>query len=223
MTYRPIIHIVVEGETEEAFVNHVLTAAFKQLEISPKKPRNLRSWKSVRDFIVRLLNNKSNTKSESYVTTMFDFYGLPSSFPGLQEAKGKTAPPDKAHVIEEAMRKCVNDNRFIPYIQLHEFEALLFARPEAIAETLRPARPQEWQKELRDIEKNFPNNPEYINQRDQYAPSKRLKRHFPEYEKVVHGPLIAERIGLPTVCDKCSHFNDWLMKLESLRQVASKP
>jgi hypothetical protein len=50
------------------------------------------------------------------------------------------------------------------------------------------------------------------------APSKRIIAEIPEYDgqKATSGPLIAGRIGLPTLREKCAHFAEWLHRLEGL-------
>jgi hypothetical protein len=60
--------------------------------------------------------------------------------------------------------------------------------------------------------------PEEINEGATTAPSKRIIRHLPVYErsKVRVGAAAAAAIGLPALREKCPHFNDWLSRLESL-------
>lgn len=60
-------------------------------------------------------------------TTMFDLYALPDDFPGYETAKAIGEPYVRVAALETAFAEAINDGRFIPYIQLHEFEALLFA------------------------------------------------------------------------------------------------
>jgi len=57
--------------------------------------------------------------------------------------------------------------------------------------------------------------PEDINETPEGAPSKRILRIFPGYRKLLHGPTIAERIGLKTIREQCPHFDDWLTRLEA--------
>ena len=59
-------------------------------------------------------------------------------------------------------------------------------------------------------------NPEEINDNPDSSPSKRIQRIFPEYNKVFYGSLIAQRIGIEKIREKCGHFDEWLSKLENL-------
>jgi hypothetical protein len=61
-------------------------------------------------------------------------------------------------------------------------------------------------------------SPEYIDDGEDTAPSKRIIKEIPEYEgmKASAGPLVAEKIGLTNIRKKCNHFNQWLLKIEAL-------
>ena len=65
-------------------------------------------------------------------TTMFDLYGLPHDFPGYEESTGPRDPDERVRILEDSLRENVADSRFIPYVQLHEFEALLLADPQKL-------------------------------------------------------------------------------------------
>ena len=39
---------------------------------------------------------------------------------------------------------------------------------------------------------------------------------IPGYDKRVHGPLVAEGIGMGRICSECPRFGAWLKRLESL-------
>lgn len=95
---------------------------------------------------------------------------------------------------------------------VHEFEALLFAKPEELGKALYTP---DMLPELEKIRNEFP-TPEDINDNPQTAPSKRIARLFPGYQKTLHGPLITKRIGLEIIRRECRHFNDWLTWLERL-------
>jgi hypothetical protein len=60
-------------------------------------------------------------------------------------------------------------------------------------------------------------DPEEIDDGVDTAPSKRLARIVPNYQKRLHGPLIVGRIGLDRVRDECPHFSTWLSELEALQ------
>ena len=109
------------------------------------------------------------------------------------------------------------DHRFIPYIQLHEFEALLFCGIEYIAE-LYPGcekRCEQLTQALQNV-----GNPELINNSPHTAPSKRIikaiegdnKTHY-NYNKPKTGRFVTEKIGIDELRSKCKHFDEWIEKL----------
>ena len=63
---------------------------------------------------------------------MFDLYGLPSDFPGYAKAAEELDPYSRVNVLENALQESINDWRFTPYIQIHEFESLLFSDIEKL-------------------------------------------------------------------------------------------
>lgn len=100
---------------------------------------------------------------------------------------------------------------------MHEFEGLLFSSPEAIAAvvTTDPEQADELISKLAGIAAAFP-DPELIDDSPETAPSKRLSRLVPRYRKALHGPAIAQRIGLAQLRVKCPHFAAWISRLEAL-------
>lgn len=217
------LHVICEGQTEEMFVNQVLYETFlaKDIYLLPTligkpghKGGNFRFERLFPDVRERLLSDPA-----SYCTTFFDFYGLPDDFPGKEDAKKVVSIEDKANCLTEALtgqlKKELGDaplQRFIPYVQMYEFEALLFSSPTELAEGIN-------QKNLatsfQDIRGAFP-SPEHINDSPTTAPSKRIKRLFPEYEKPIYGSLAALEMGLNTIREECPLFNGWLQMIEVL-------
>ena len=115
--------------------------------------------------------------------------------------------------------KKLQNKNFIPYFQLHEFEALLFSNPKIMEEYF-------------SLDQNVPENsflnirnefetPEHINNSRFTAPSKRIKGIIQSYDKkkTLDGASIAEKIGLPTIRSHCPHFNDWILQLENLTEL----
>jgi hypothetical protein len=102
-------------------------------------------------------------------------------------------------------RSC--DPRIIPYIQLHEFEALLFSSAAGFEMLFPDIAPQ-----VEQIIRQYP-NPELIDDHPQTAPSKRILNLCKKYDKVVDGVAIAEAIGLKTIMQQCPRFNAWLHQL----------
>jgi len=165
------------------------------------------SYQKVKNDLTRLFHDSSAI----LVTTMFDYYGLPTDFPAYAAQHGNCY--QKVKHLEDAFGRDINKQNFLPYLQLHEFEALLFSSTQDIIDTMPNS---EYKKdELNKIRYEF-NSPEEINNNPQTCPSKRLLNLFPEYTKVVFGTIISSNIGLDVIRNECSHFNDWFTKLESV-------
>ena len=179
------------------------------------------SWPAVRREIVHHLRHDR----EIMATTMTDYYGMPKSgskaWPGRAAAAALTFPQrvkavEKAlsQEIEKAMGRSFDRRRFIPFITMHEFEALLFSHSERFAAAIdRPDLARSFQ-EIRDA---FP-SPEAIDDSPVTAPSKRIEALVPGYEKPLWGALAALEIGLETMRSECPHFDCWISRLE--RQAA---
>jgi len=63
-------------------------------------------------------------------------------------------------------------------------------------------------------------SPEDIDDGPTTAPSKRLENAIRSYNKVLHGPLAVESMGLAKIRSRCPRFNDWISSLESLGRSA---
>ncbi|MCH8148657.1 MAG: DUF4276 family protein [Planctomycetes bacterium] len=214
----------VEGQTDEKFGREVVSPslATRNVFISATTPGRRRahggvpSWARAKRELLRYL--KEDT--ERFVTTMFDYYGLPSDWPGKKESKRETRPSTKAEIIEQAVHADVcatlgesfDGARFLPYIQMHEFEALLFSDTRVLAESVQRSQIQT---RLDEIIKEC-GEPERIDDDPETAPSKRICALVPRYQKVLHGIIAAKRIGLATMRDQCPHFAQWIEVLEQL-------
>ena len=220
------LHFIVEGQTEEAFVNQILSPHLANFAVWTKarcvetlRKRGVKHRGGIARYaqakrdITKWIKEDQN--SDARFTTMFDLYGLPKSFPGYQAAKLISDPYKRVKVLEDALGKDISNPRFIPYFQLHEFEALLLSDPQKFS-------PQFYDysggiQRLVNMVSRY-DSPERINDGNQTAPSKRIIAEIPRYEgsKVSAGPDIAREIGLPTLRLKCKHFGEWLGRLEAL-------
>jgi hypothetical protein len=212
--------ISVEGQTEETFVAEVLRPHFTGLGLFlipilvktrhlPGRPADRGGYLTYPKVKRELLSLLGDTSAVA-VTTMYDFYKLPDSFPGhssLPEGNGC----QRVQHLEMHLREDIDDPRFRPYLQLHEFEALLFVDIQKTTEWLLGDDQQI--NRLHRIGQAF-STPEEIDEGEQTAPSKRLKRIFPTYEKEADGPLIALDIGLSPLREACRHFDEWITWLE---------
>lgn len=122
-------------------------------------------------------------------------------------------PLDRVRFLEEQLATEINHPNFRPYIQLHEFEAILFSDPQSFSATF----PYETSaiKKLEDIRRAFA-TPEHIDNDVNNTPSKRICDILPAYVKALHGPVIASRIGLPKIRRECPHFSEWIDRLQAL-------
>jgi hypothetical protein len=125
----------------------------------------------------------------------------------------KPSGKEQADTLQQALATEVADARFVPYLQVHEYEALVLADPRRIAMLYEavPAQIEGLCEECGEFA-----TPEEIDHGRQSHPKYRIQRHFPEYDENVAGPLIAENIGLPVLRHRCPHFGEWLTRLENL-------
>lgn len=150
---------------------------------------------------------------------MLDFYGLGAGFPGTPVPLNLPNIGKAIH-IEQAIKADIcalipefrPDLRFLPYIQLHEYEGLLFSDPPTFAAGINQARLSQIFQAVRD---RFP-TPEDINDDPLTAPSKRVLDAYPQYRKVLHGTIAAQAIGIETMRRACPHFRDRLDGLEAM-------
>jgi len=212
----------VEGQTEETFVNRILRPHLWPLGINPH-PRKLGKpghYTGIVDYPRARADILTTLKEDavSFCTTMVDYYAMPSSWLGREAARQKPFS-EKPVTIEQAILADIsaalgegfNSNRFIPYVQMHEFEALLFSEPKSLAAGLESVE----ESVVRQIRDQF-SSPEEIDDSQETAPSKRIERLDPYYQKVNDGFLIAQRIGLRVMRAECPHFNAWIQRLETL-------
>jgi hypothetical protein len=213
------IHVLVEGQTEETFSNGILAARLARYDIylhatrvTTRRRGGQRVYRGgVTQYgkIRKDLHNLCRDSDVVAITTMLDFYGYP------EDAPGRATLPEgdcysQVHHLEEQMSMDIQDYRLIPNLLLHEFEALLFSSPEIF---LYCFSDKEKVKKLIEVRDAY-GTPEKINRN--MPPSIQIKEIYHEYEKVLHGNLLALEIGLDAMRGCCPHFNEWLIKLEGL-------
>ena len=224
------LNIVVEGSSEESFVNDILVGHFAPTGtyVSARKIKTgwdrihnkpakggLLKYRRFRDDVLRWIQSDRNS-SHTWYTSMLDLYAFPrdNESPYEEDIQRISDPYLKVERLEAAIAADINHERFIPYVQLHEFETFLLVDPGRLIK-MYPDRQASINRIKRDIAKK---NPEEINESPQASPSKRIIKHLPQYEfqKAQVGPLVAEDIGLTELRSKCSHFNKWINTLEAL-------
>ncbi|MCZ6860489.1 MAG: DUF4276 family protein [Alphaproteobacteria bacterium] len=220
------LHVLAEGQTEETFVNLVLRPhlAHQSVYVSvrcicPKKIRRRQAaggivpYDSFKRDLDRWIAEDSN--EDSWFTTMIDLYALPDSFPGHGPRVGQIDPFERVNAIEAAMADDQEYRRFVPYVQLHEFEALIFTDPQQLDQEFLEHEAQI--AELVEISQMF-QSPEHIDDDPATAPSKQIIKRIPEYvgRKASAGPSVAKQIGINKLRANCQHFGIWLDRLETL-------
>ena len=215
------ILILVEGQTEEIFVKTKLEPYFSPKDIfiiptiistkkvlsGPDHKGGITSYDQVKRDLLPLLHDSS----ADTVTTMIDYYALPNNFPGYNNRPSGSCYKT-VEFVEDQFGSEIDNRKFHPYLQLHEFESLVYASQDK----LHIAFPNNLDKisQIASINNSF-TTPEEINDNPETAPSKRLKKIFPEYKKPFHSKLILSQVSVDHLREKCRHFNDWITHLES--------
>ena len=201
--------IVVEGPTEEEFVDKVLANHLraKGVEPTPILPEGRGGDIKVDRLVPTFVKLTSNY---NYVTSLVDFYGF--------RDKGDDTPKELEQRIHQVVcgkiQRSWNESQLFVYVQRHEFEALLFSDVSIFGEVFYDPSNSRLEA-LRAIRNRF-STPEDINDSRDTAPSKRIGRLIPGYDKRVNGPELAEKMGLAVIREECPRFNKWLTRLESL-------
>ena len=222
------LNLVVEGQTEEGFVNSLLSPHLADRGVYARA-RCVATSRSRRKRIVyrggvidygRLRKDiviwmRQDRGADAWFSTMVDLFRFPDDFPGYADAMRRTDPYEMVEHLEQQFAEDLDHPRFIPYVQLHEFEALLLSDPQAF-EVVFPDQ-QRSIALLAQMVGRF-ESPERIDLGDQTAPSKRIAAGIPEYadQKASAGPIIARQIGLEAMCRACPHFRQWAERLEAL-------
>ena len=215
-----------EGLTEQVFCKQVLQPhLFHQgegqihtIKVENSRRRGVASRGGMGKYsaLRRQVSSQRKARRELSVffTTMIDLYGLPKDFPGRTEnTRDPVNPTPYVRALEEAFGTDIGDDRFIPHLQLHEYETLLFADPDAMLPSFENC--QRAVDGMKVIVARF-GDIELINDGENTAPSKCISKLLPAYSgrKASAGPEIAERIGMLMLRKKCPHFDTWISKLE---------
>jgi len=224
------LHMTVEGQTEQAFASHILVEHLTRFRVYLAKPRltgpsrrrpgqiprggMLKSFKPALEDMKRWLSE--DQKPDARFTMMVDFYGLPSDCPGYVDAVKLADPYAQVAKLEAALAEEIGDERFIPYFQLHEFEALILSRPERVGTRFDTS--DRATRQLVEACQKF-KSPEHIDQGRETHPKAQILKFFPDYETIADGPPLAQDIGLQAMREACPHFGQWLTALEQLART----
>lgn len=211
--------IICEGETEKEFCTTILAPYFSKQQIYLQSPLIKKSMGGIVKWndLKKQIENHLKNDTDAFVTTLIDYYGLSEKyvFPKWNIAESEPDKNKRMDILENGMLENISEEiryRFLPYIQLHEFEGLLFNEEKYFHEQI-PTNELIGTEELSDIFKSY-KNPEMINDNLETSPSHRLERIILGYNKIVYGNILAEAIGLKKIKSKSPRFNNWIKNIE---------
>lgn len=217
------VMVIAEGKTEQIFVEAILSPYLAQKNIYIYATQVTKPGQKGGDVkferVKKDLETHLKQRSDTYVTTFVDYYGI-KDWPGITEVGPQATPAQISEVVNTATKEQVVElfadqqaaRRFVPYVAIHEFEALLFSDEAILAAALDIP--------VEDVVGvvNECGEPEAVNNSRQTAPSKRLdawsaRKKFP---KTSTGIAVAKEIGVTKMREKCPQFNAWIGQFESL-------
>jgi len=217
--------VIVEAKTEQIFIESILNPYLghknigihaTQVSKPGQKGGDVKFSRVKKDIELHLRQRK-----DTYISTLVDYYGT-REWPGIEDVPDKACPAKIAEVLYRATKEKVvslfsdlmADKRFIPYISVHEFEALLFSDAEILSKELGIS--------CTTVEKVLSEcgSPEAINNNPSTAPSKRLENWSSSgtFLKTTAGINIADKIGVEKIRKHCLLFNEWIETLEKLQE-----
>lgn len=214
---------IVEGKTEQVFVEKVLKPYLAEKMIFIKATQASKPGQKGGDVkfsrVINDIRDHLKQRNDTYVTTLVDYYGI-KEWPGLDSLAQNLTPSQIAdHLNAETKHQVVTEfanqqaeRRFIPYIAVHEFEALLFSDSAILASELGVDEDQ-----IKNVLAEC-GEPEAINNGKETAPSKRLDNWSPngKFAKTTAGIAITQQIGITQMREQCPLFNAWLAQFEAL-------
>ena len=225
-----ILYVVCEGQTEESFVKKVLQPYLRSYGIVAKPilvttNRSKRAQGGIvnfshieRDIQDTLKQWSSNNYEHHVVTTFIDYYALPNDFPRFSEAQQYFEPYQRVECLEKAFAERIHSSRFLPYIQLHEFETLVLCGYQYLAAYYPDCKGLE-----EKLKKEFTSqeNPEFIDGGTTTAPSKRILKllestYKKKYNKPFMGAYVTAQVGIERLRELCFHFNQWVAQIIAL-------
>ena len=200
------LYLTVEGQTEQTFAAEVLGPHLSAFDVFVWKPRltgphgrrkgRIPQGGMFSTFAHALADMKlwlqTERSPEARFSMMVDLYSLPHDVPGYAAARALVAPDAQAATLEAMLADEIKDHRFIPYFQVHEFEALLLAAPEKFTEWFER---REKQIAMLIAECDRFASPELINHGQHTHPKARIKKYLADYGEKADGPLLAQAIG----------------------------
>ena len=216
------LQIVVEGLTEQIFVNellvdylvrHNIAVHATQVSKPQQKGGDIR-FERVKTDVLAFLRQRNDI----VVSTFVDYYGI-HQWPGLEDITTGMPPSAIADTLNKMAVQILDREypelrvreRFIPYLSMHEFEALLFSDTAVLSTELNTS------KKLFDDVLLECGTPEQINTVRETSPSHRLKMLSQgRFKKTSSGIRIAKKIGIDKIREQCPLFDAWLKRIENL-------
>ena len=210
----PRLVFIVEGDAEQHFINSHLVDYLSQKHLgvwmhAQKITTNRQLNKKGGNVSYALFQNelkRTAAQGNVLITTMLDFFRLPNDFPGF------STDVRTIDSIENCIRTdcsaIIAPQFFFPYIQKHEFEALLFANPNGFSTILDDREMERVKKIVEDC-----GSPEEIDGGPETAPSKRLASIF-DYRKVADSLSVMSDVSIDQLRNSCPRFEEWVGRLE---------
>ena len=172
------VYAIVEGKTEQIFIEEILAPYLGAREIGIHATQVSKKGQKGGDVHFSRVKNDLGLhlkqRCNTYVTTFIDYYAT-KEWPGFERLSPNFRPAQIAQVINDATKKEVislfseqkADRRFIPFVAVHEFEALLFSDTQILAEQLKID-----ESKIAKVISKCGGSPEAINNHPLTAPSK---------------------------------------------------
>lgn len=221
------ILVVCEGQTEREFCREVVASYLASNEIAlagtlvgkPHQKRGgIRPWPVYRAELLRL----AKERADRHLAVLVDYYAMPDSWPGRADSCSKPVSERGIYVenlLELELQKEL-PGRFHPCVQLHEFESLLFVDPAATALSIAAGgggiNDRYIAQRMNAIKAECGGSVEQINDVPEKAPSKRLIKIMPGYDKVAWGVTAAADISIPVLSAGCPWLSRWLSRIGGL-------
>ncbi len=219
-----IVFIFLEGQSEEEFCKNILKPYFEQKEIyiefaivSTGIKKNgthfrggITNYNKIKEDIRKIFNNPGY----DLITTFFDFYGFLKVCPFREEIKS-IGCYKRVQETEKKFNDDLNNQKFLPYLNLHEYEIIYFIDYKLTKKILADNIDKN---KLKKIFTKY-NNIEEINEDPSKAPSKRLQDICSSYAKLYHSQLITQKLNIEMIKSKCNHFNEWIENIESRKEL----
>jgi hypothetical protein len=220
------LFVYAEGVSEEFFVNRQLRPHLRlhgwnnvipigaATSLDPQGQRGgLSNWPAVESDLRALF--LQHPGPEFVFTTLWDYYRTPDAFPGIISARAAGDGADLGAIVEAALAAHFQEARFIPYVQMHEFEALVLASLEGLKRLYPMHQPGI---EALQATCQLVGNCEAINDGPQTHPAQRIDEVIPGFlqRKEDDGPIAMREVGLETIRAACPRFHHWLERLEAL-------